>query len=309
VKRPGGSSEDAIPIGRRVLLVAAAVAALAGSPPPPAAAASAESTIIVGGRARSFLLEWPALQEPRPAIIILHGAGGGIRPFADLPQRALDAGAVILVPRGIGGRWNFFPPGRESEKERQFFQQYGGIPDDVGFLKELVADVVARGMADPRRIYVAGLSLGGVMALRMACTEAGLFAATAVLIAGMDETGGAECRPAKPLPLLVVNGTADQLVPYGGGQTSRGDSVWPTERLAGFFRRLNGCPAGPIRSIAVQDPQRIEVESSTGCPGGAVVLYRVVGGGHEVPAALNVDRRILDFFGAQTNVRSAIPRR
>ena len=117
VKRPGGSSEDAIPIGRRVLLVAAAVAALAGSPPP-AAAASAESTIIVGGRARSFLLEWPALQEPRPAIIILHGAGGGIRPFADLPQRALDAGAVILVPRGIGGRWNFFPPGRESEKER-----------------------------------------------------------------------------------------------------------------------------------------------------------------------------------------------
>jgi polyhydroxybutyrate depolymerase len=296
-------------LGRKTLLVATAIIALVGSAPPPAAAGSAESSIIVGGRARSFLLEWPALQEPRPTIIILHGAGGGIRPFGDLPRVALDAGAVTVVPRGIGGRWNFFPPGRESQKERQFFQQYGGIPDDVGFLKELVADVVARGMADPRRIYVAGLSLGGVMALRMACTEAGLFAAMAVLAAGMDETGGAECRPAKPLPLLILNGTADQLVPYAGGQTRRGDSVWPTERLAGFFRRLNGCPAAPIQSIAVQDPQRIEVDSSAGCPGGAVVLYRVVGGGHEVPVALNVGRRILDFFGAQTDVRSAIPTR
>ena len=266
--------------------------------------------MVVGGRARSFVLEWPtALQEPRPAIIILHGLGGGIRQFGDLPQVALDAGAVTVVPHGIGGRWNFFPPGQESQKDRQLFQQYGGMPDDVGFLKELVADLVARGLADPRRIYVAGLSLGGVMALRMACTNAGMFAAMALLIAGMEETNGAECQPAKPLPVLIVHGTADQVIPYAGKQTLRGDSVWPTERLAGFFRRLNGCTEAPIRSVAALDPQRIEVDSSTACPGGAVVLYRVVGGGHEVPTALNVGRRIVDFFGAQTNARPGDPTR
>jgi polyhydroxybutyrate depolymerase len=291
-----------------MLLVAAAVAALIGLVPLPAAAGSAES-IMVGGRARSFVLERPALQGSRPTIIMLHGVGGGIRQFGDLPQLALDADAVTVVPHGIGGRWNFFPSGQESQKDRQFFQQYGGIPDDVGFLKELVADLVARGIADPRRIYVAGLSLGGVMALRMACTDAGIFAAMAVLIAGMEETSGAECQPANPLPLLIVHGTADQVIPYAGGQTIRGDSVWPTERLAGFFRRLNGCTGAPIRSVAMQYPQRIEVDSSTVCSGGAVVLYRVVGGGHEVPAALSVGQRVLDFFGAQTNARPDDPTR
>jgi polyhydroxybutyrate depolymerase len=265
--------------------------------------------MVVDGRARSFVLEWPALHEARPTIIILHGAGGGIRQFGDLPQVALDAGAVTVVPHGIGRRWNFFPSGQESQKDRQFFQQYGGIPDDVGFLKELVADLIARGIADPRRIYVAGLSLGGVMALRMACTDSGMFAAMALLIAGMEGTAGAECRPAKSLPLIMVHGTADQVIPYAGGQTIRGDTVWPAERLVGFFRRLNGCTEAPMQSVAMQYPQRIEVDSSTGCPGGAVLLYRVLGGGHEVPAALNVGRRLLDFFGAQTNARAGDARR
>jgi polyhydroxybutyrate depolymerase len=264
--------------------------------------------VVVGGRAQTFVLKWPALQEPRPTIIILHGLGGGIRQFGDLPQVALDAGTVTVLPRGIGGRWNFFPPGQESQKDRQFFQQYGGIPDDVGFLKELAADLIARGIADPRRIYVAGLSLGGVIALRMACTDAGMFAAMAVLIAGMDETSGTECRPANR-SLSSSSGTADQVIPYEGGQTIRGDNVWPTERLAGFFRRLNGGTGAPIQSVAMQNPQRIEVDSSTGCPGGAVVFYRVVGGGHEVPVALNVGRRLLDFFGAQTDARPGDARR
>ena len=136
-----------------------------------------------------------------------------------------------------------------------------------------------------------------------------MFAAMALLIAGMEETNGAECQPAKPLPVLIVHGTADQVIPYAGKQTLRGDSVWPTERLAGFFRRLNGCTEAPIRSVAALDPQRTEVNSSTACPGGAVVLYRVVGGGHEVPTALNVGRRIVDFFGAQTNARPGEPTR
>jgi hypothetical protein len=59
----------------------------------------------------------------------------------------------------------------------------------------------------------------------------------------------------------------------------------------------------------MQYPQRIEVDSSSGCPGGAVVLYRVVGGEHEVPVALNVGRRLLDFFGVQTNPRPVDARR
>jgi polyhydroxybutyrate depolymerase len=274
--------------------------------PAPGVPAGNNETITIGGKSRSYVIERPAIAGPRPTIFILHGASGAIRELRDLPQLAAGAGAVSVMPNGVGGRWNFFPPGKESQTDRAFFQQqYGGLPDDVGFLKAIAADLVARGIADPRRIFVAGLSLGGVMALRLACTDAETFAAIALLIAGMEESTGAECRPAKPLPVFMIRGTADQIIPDAGGLTVRGDRVWATERLTGFFSRLNGCTGPPIRSVAAQSPQRIETETLRDCTGGPVVLYRVVGGGHEVPSVLNAGSLLLDFFREQT----AIPQR
>jgi polyhydroxybutyrate depolymerase len=274
--------------------------------PAPGVPAGNNETITIGGKPRSYVIERPAIAGPRPTIFILHGASGAIRELRDLPQLAAGAGAVSVMPNGVGGRWNFFPPGKESQTDRAFFQQqYGGLPDDVGFLKAIAADLVARGIADPRRIFVAGLSLGGVMALRLACTDAETFAAIALLIAGMEESTGAECRPAKPLPVFMIRGTADQIIPDAGGLTVRGDRVWATERLTGFFSRLNGCTGPPIRAVAAQSPQRIETETSSACTGGPVVLYRVVGGGHEVPPVLNAGSLVLDFFREQT----AIPQR
>ena len=171
------------------------------------------------------------------------------------------------------------------------------MPDDVSFLRTLVADLVRRGVSDPKRIYISGLSLGGVMALRMACVDAGTFAAIGLLIAAMSEVTGAECQPAKPLPLLAINGTADPALPYAGGLSVRGDSVWSTERLVGFFRRLNGCTEAAQPSVLPgSHPQRIEIERSTKCSGGHVVVYRIVGGVHTVPPGLNAGQVLLDFF-------------
>ena len=146
---------------------------------------------------------------------------GGDGPCPDCAE-----GWVAAFPEGRGNRWNFWPPGKESAKDVQFFQQHGGLPDDVAFIRALVADLVRRGISDPKRIYIAGLSLGGVMALRMACVDAGTFAAIGLLIATMSEVTGAECRPSKPLPLLTINGTADPALPSAGGPSVRGDNLW-----------------------------------------------------------------------------------
>jgi len=256
--------------------------------------------VVVNGQARAFLLERPAAQGPRPTVIMLHGAGRRASDIAQqtgLAQRAPREGLVAVFPEGRGNRWNFFPPGKESTKDVQFFQQHGGLPDDVAFLKILVGDLVRRGVSDPKRIYLAGLSLGGVMALRMACVEAPMFAAIGLLISAMADPTGANCQPAKPLPVVMISGTADQMLPYAGGQSIRGDSLWSTERLVGFFRRLNGCAEAAQHSLLPgQQPLKIEVEHSTKCSGGPVVLYRIVGGGHDVPPALNAGQLLLDFF-------------
>jgi polyhydroxybutyrate depolymerase len=254
----------------------------------------------IKGQSRVFLVASPAAFAPRPTIIMLHGAGGSARremQSSPLAQLAPQQGFAAVFPDGRGGRWNFHPPGKETAVDAEFFRQNGGIPDDVAFIRMLVADLVRRGISDPRRVHLVGFSVGGVMALRMACIEADMFAAIGLLISAMADANGADCRPAKPLPALILNGTGDPLVPYGGGRTVRGDMVWPAERLVAFFRRLNGC-SEPALSSAVWNPQPqpIEVEYSARCAGGPVAFYRVSGGGHNVPEALGAGQMLLDFF-------------
>jgi polyhydroxybutyrate depolymerase len=269
---------------------------------PPVSSATSPSislTITVGDRKRNYAMVKPASAGPRPTIILLHGANGALMQLGELPQLAAGRNVVTVTPSGLGGRWNFFPPGKESAADRAFFQLYGGLPDDVGFLQALAAELVARGIADPQRIYVVGLSLGGVMALRLACAGT-KFAAMALLITGMEETTGAECRPGGPIPVLMMRGTADTIIPDAGGLTARRDQVWPTDRLVDFFRGLNGCAGAPTLSVAAQSSERIEVASSAGCAGGPVVLYRVIGGTHTLPATPNVSALLLNFFSEQT---------
>jgi poly(3-hydroxybutyrate) depolymerase len=97
----------------------------------------------------------------------------------------------------------------------------------------------------------------------------------------------------------MVYGSSDHIVPYGGGVVPVGApiAVWPIERTVAFYRRLNGCVDPSERTLAPgQLAHRVEIERSIACAGGAVVLYRVVGGGHERWPDLNIAQVLLDFF-------------
>jgi polyhydroxybutyrate depolymerase len=147
------------------------------------------------------------------------------------------------------------------------------------------------------------------MTLRIVCTGDRTFAAIALLVASMPEPTGSDCRPPSPLPVLMINGTADDVMPYGGGFGVLPNSkvrgvygVWPAERLAAFFRQHNGCAEGAEKSILPgQSPHKIEVERSTKCTGGPVHFYRVVGGGHDLRLQFSgASRLILHFFSGAT---------
>ena len=256
--------------------------------------------LTVHGHARTFLLVRPVGQGPSPTIIMLHGGNGRADQeiqLSGLAQHGPQKGFVAVFPQARGGYWNFFPPGKENVQYRRFFLRHGGVPDDVTFLKMIVTDLVQGGISDPKRIYLAGRSLGGVMALRLACVDAGSFAAIGLLISAMPDVTGSECQPAKPMPVLIINGTDDRVLPYRGERGARGHILWPTQRLVAFFRQLNGCDEPDQQSVLPdQQAQNIVIERSTRCSGGPVVLYSIVGGGHEVPAAFNASQTLLDFL-------------
>ena len=224
-----------------------------------------QAQLAVDGRARTYLLERPPAQGPRPTIIMLHGFTGSAAQIAQqtgLAEPAKQAGFVAVFPEGLAGRWNLLPPSRQTARYVQLFQPGGGVPDDVAFLKALIGDLNRRNISDPKRIYLAGRSLGGAMALRMTCLDAPMFAAVALLISAMPEETGEDCRPAQPLPALMLNVMGDPMVPFAGGRIGEAGlpsgitNVWPAERLLGFpqwLQRVTG-----TRRVANPEPANAE---------------------------------------------------
>ena len=73
----------------------------------------------------------------------------------------------------------------------------------------------------------------------------------------LTEGLASSCRPARPVPILFMNGTDDPLVPYNGGKGTSwwaADGFWSTPRTVQFWRRHNGCEPGDASSTTLPDP-------------------------------------------------------
>jgi polyhydroxybutyrate depolymerase len=223
-----------------------------------------------------------SVRTPAPTVIVLHGATITATQTArssGFAEAAAARGFAAVFPQGVNRQWN---DGREDGHISSI--------DDVGFLRQLVDELVRRGIADRERIYLAGISNGGMMTFRMLCEASELFAGAATIIANMPAGVGERCHVHKPLPLVMFNGTADPLVPYEGGNVGfRGQRgrVWSAERSAEFMARIDGCAAMQVKPLPIPastEPVRIErLEWSPCRTGQPVALFRLEGGGHQVP--------------------------
>ena len=261
--------------------------------------AAAAETITVGGVARTYSVIVPAA-KPAALVIVLHGnlqQGADVARGTSWPAVARREGFAVAFPDGLNRAWADL----RAEAERLGRKPPAGT-NDLAFIAALVGKLVAAGTADAGRIYVTGVSNGGAMTLSLACTHGETFAAAAAVIINMTAGLGAACKPGPLLPMLVMNGTEDPLIPYGGGKgTSRfsADGFWSTAKTVQFWRDRNGCGAGDGKLERL--PDRDPADGSTvtrvdyDCPARLdVVLYRVDGGGHRMPGA-NPDARWVPF--------------
>lgn len=263
----------------KLLLLAATLAWSA-----PTTAAHAAETIVVGGVARSYKLTTPKLLGRSPLVVVLHGHGGNaeqVARYAGWDRLAAERRLAVAYPNAIGGDWQL--PGSATGVTRT---------PDTAFIDKLIQTLVSNGTADPRRIYITGLSEGGAMAYSMVCVRAQRFAAAAPVITGSVEGFERACRPYRPVPMLFMNGTADKRVPYEGGLSNGGVARYPflsTPRFVDAWRTINGCRTGNAGQEQLSDLDRRDGTTTTvfksDCPARAdVVLYRVNGGGHQQPA-------------------------
>jgi polyhydroxybutyrate depolymerase len=241
-----------------------------------------------GGKDRPYLLQVPGepAAGPLPLLVELHGRGidpvrfDMLTGFGALAQ---EEGFALAMPAAVGEIWN---DGRDAAPP-------GVRPDDVGYLTALIADATARLPVDPRRIYFAGMSNGAAMSGRMACERAELIAGIAQVAGTLGIAVAAACRPARPVPIISIHGTADHVSPYQGG-TRRGllpslmirHSIGPSigvDDWAEFWVAANGATTGPTTTDLRPD---ISVRTWHGpTPASDVVFYRIDGAGHTWPGS------------------------
>ena len=262
-----------------VLLAVAAAQMLASAP---AQAFTGRLAIDVAGQKRTAIFVEPERlkRTPRSAIIVLHGATNGlgrrIQANLGLDEWLRGSGAVAVYPDALEGGWNV--TGEAG-------------PDDPAFLRALAARLVADGVADRRKIFLMGVSTGGMLALRIGCQSSDYLAGVGALIAGLPAKLAAGCKP-PPLAFLLMNGTANPLVPYQGGPVKLPgfkDEVASAEATLAPFAAANDCSAQrTIREFPDRDPadgSRVIMERLNGCKH-LVEMVRVEGGGHTLPGRL-----------------------
>jgi polyhydroxybutyrate depolymerase len=139
---------------------------------------------------------------------------------------------------------------------------------------------------DASRIYAAGLSEGGFMSLRVGCALGDRIAGIAAVGAAMPKT--MICLPSRPVPLVMINGTSDPVVPYGGGtEHNLSLATVSVEDSAKAWAKIDRCEEKPEKSKLAEKAKggmETKVDTYNNFQQNAkVVLYTVKGAGNTWP--------------------------
>jgi polyhydroxybutyrate depolymerase len=231
-------------------------------------------SLLSGGLKRTFLVHLAPDYgiQPQPLVILYHGYSWTSQIMehnTNMDAEADKAGFVLVYPQGVDQ-----PPSWNAG-----VGAYGptGDADDVQFTRDMLSYFEKHYCVDAHRVYIAGFSLGGGMAYRIACTLTDQIAAVATVSGAYYPIPGG-CQPSRPLPVVEIHGQADNLAPYDGNPALRMAAV--QDYLNGWLAR-DHCTA--THDVFFQQGDVTATEWTHCAPNVAVVHYVVSDGGHTWP--------------------------
>jgi polyhydroxybutyrate depolymerase len=200
--------------------------------------------LTVDGERRSYVIHAPRgaadQRQQKPLVIVLHGGLGNAwsaKFDSQMSRKADQDGFYAVYPNGSHGlfrsllTWNAGSCcGPASVKNA----------NDMKFLRLLIEKMENEFDVDPARIYVTGISNGGMLAYRAACDLSDVVAAVAPVEGCMTYHG----TPKHPVSVLAFNGTKDTVVRHEGGTGSVfGYKIHCSAAASAlqFWARHNGC--------------------------------------------------------------------
>ncbi|XGV97448.1 MAG: PHB depolymerase family esterase [Leptolyngbya sp. BL-A-14] len=256
------------------------------------------------GIRRTYYLHTPPsyqATQPLPLVLAFHeseGTGKDMATHTGLNQLADREGFMVVYPDGLNAKWNVSGQAKTQE-------------DNVAFVQALIAQLGQLRAIDHQRIYATGLSNGGILVQKLACENPGNIAAFATVAASLPEQFQAKCQTKTPVSMLMINGTADAVVPWQGGEppevrVGRNLSIPPIPAVFNFWQKHNGCAAP---AVVKQRPDKLVTSSSyTNCQANSTVQLVALngashiwpGGGYGRSQFLDASQMIWAFFQRHT---------
>lgn len=245
-----------------------------------------KGSIEVGGLKRGYRSYVPqGLKPGAPLVLVMHGSGQngaqiGMETGWGFERLADQQGFAVVYPDAYTFDWN------DCSKVGDFSVN-GVAADDVGFLVALTDKLIGDIGADRKRVFAAGVSSGGFMALRLALEAPSRFRAVAAVSASVPAPDNFKCKPVGGnTSVMFMNGTKDPLVPFDGGEVNllglfyKTGNVRSARDSAQYLAELDHI-AGPPAAL----PDGAKVKRSLWRNGGAKEIELVVieGGGHGMP--------------------------
>jgi Poly(3-hydroxybutyrate) depolymerase len=256
--------------------------------------------IPIEGVSRHFQVHVPPSyngKTPMPVILLVHGQGQDGKEIASWTQfnKMADAKGFIAV----------YPDSREWAGNKMFrtwdtdngLLPPGAEANDVGFMRKIIEQTEKEYLVDPKRIYMAGLSNGGMLAFRAASDLSDKLAAIAVVSSAMS---GTEPPIKQPISLLNIHGDKDILIPYDGLKNVPASlkaiglpNFKPSPYTTDYFVEQNKITQHPIVLEHKGVTERKFLDQTTGTE---VKEYTIHGGDHVPDNIQQLTGTIWEFF-------------
>lgn len=181
----------------------------------------------------------PAMSSgPFALIVFAHGYGSDGSEYSPLLEQWAAAGYVVAAPT--------FPLSSDSAPGGPSLVDFTAQPGDLTFVLTKVLALsamhkgVLAGMIDPHRIAGVGHSLGAMTVLAWSedtCCEDHLVDAAVEFDGIQAPFGKGSYFTGRTVPILVVHGTADTVLPYRSGR-----QIYTNAKAPKFFVSLLGAP-------------------------------------------------------------------
>jgi len=203
-------------------------------------------------------------KAPLPLLLCFHGLTSNMEfnySYTKFYELAEQENFIVVHPNGLSNKWTVNALNNP----------------DIDFVETLLNQLELDYNIDSSRIYSTGMSNGGFFSFSLACNLSNRIAAVASVTGTMFSPLINNCTPTRPLPILQIHGTKDDIVEYSTALNAL--DYWKTHNKTSLTPIISNMPNLDDKDgSTVQRFDYVNTDNNI-----EVRHFKIIGGGHDWP--------------------------